>query len=81
MAERKSVPLRIHPRLYEALRRWAEDDFRSVNGQIEWLCQEALLRAGRLPRSDGTADRVGDENGGKEDSAELDASSDGENGG
>jgi len=48
MAARKSVPLRIHPRLYEALRRWAEDDFRSVNGQIEWLCQEALQRAGRL---------------------------------
>ena len=48
MAERKSVPLRIHPRLYDALRRWAEDDFRSVNGQIEWLCHEALQRAGRL---------------------------------
>jgi len=51
MAERKSVPLRIHPRLYDALRRWAEDDFRSVNGQIEWLCHEALQRAGRIPRS------------------------------
>jgi len=51
MPERKSIPLRIHPRLYEALRRWAEDEFRSVNGQIEWLCHDALQRAGRLPRS------------------------------
>ena len=51
MPERKSVPLRIHPRLYEALRRWAEDDFRSVNGQIEWLCHQALQQAGRLPKS------------------------------
>ena len=51
MAERKSVPLRIHPRLYEALRKWAEDDFRSVNGQIEWLCHQALLQVGRLPGS------------------------------
>jgi hypothetical protein len=49
MAQRKAIPLRIHPRLYDALRRWAEDEFRSVNGQIEWLCTEALQRAGRLP--------------------------------
>jgi hypothetical protein len=51
MAARKSIPLRIHPRLYDAVRQWAEDDFRSVNGQIEWLCHQALLRAGRLPKS------------------------------
>ena len=49
MAQRKAIPLRIHPRLYDALRRWAEDEFRSVNGQIEWLCNEALQRSGRLP--------------------------------
>ncbi len=52
MAQRKAVPLRIHPQLYDALRRWAEDEFRSVNGQIEWLCNEALQRAGRLSMSD-----------------------------
>ena len=51
MAQRKTVPLRIHPRLYDALRRWAEDEFRSVNGQIEWLCHDALQRSGRLPAS------------------------------
>ena len=52
MAQRKAIPLRIHPRLYDALRRWAEDEFRSVNGQIEWLCNDALQRSGRLPPTD-----------------------------
>ena len=52
MAQRKTVPLRIHPRLYDALRRWAEDEFRSVNGQIEWLCHDALQRSGRSHASD-----------------------------
>jgi hypothetical protein len=53
MPSRKTIPLRMSPRLYDALRRWAEDDFRSVNGQIEWLCHEALRRAGRLPAEHG----------------------------
>ncbi len=47
-AERKAYPLRLREDLYEALRRWAEDDMRSVNGQIEFLLHEALKRAGRL---------------------------------
>jgi len=49
MASKKSFPLRIDPQLYEALERWAADEFRSVNGHIEFLLREALARAGRLP--------------------------------
>ena len=46
---RKVYPLRIDKRLYEALERWASDDLRSVNAQIEFLLRESLRRAGRLP--------------------------------
>jgi hypothetical protein len=49
MAAKKNFPLRIDPKLYEALERWAEDEFRSVNGHIEYLLRDALNRAGRLP--------------------------------
>lgn len=49
MARKKSFPLRIDPKLYEALARWAADELRSVNAHIEFLLREAALRAGRLP--------------------------------
>jgi hypothetical protein len=49
MADRKVYPLRIDKGLYEALERWAADDLRSVNAQIEFLLRESLRRAGRLP--------------------------------
>jgi hypothetical protein len=49
MADRKVYPLRIDRRLYDALERWAADDLRSVNAQIEFLLRESLRRAGRLP--------------------------------
>ena len=49
MADRKVYPLRIDRRLYDALERWASDDLRSVNAQIEFLVRESLRRAGRLP--------------------------------
>ncbi len=42
MAEKKQVPLRLNESLYEALAAWAEDDFRSVNGQIEYLLTECV---------------------------------------
>lgn len=53
MADRKVYPLRVERRLYDALERWAADDLRSVNAQIEFLLRESLRRAGRLP---GTGD-------------------------
>jgi hypothetical protein len=49
MADRKVYPLRIDRRLYDALERWAADELRSVNAQIEFLLRESLRRAGRLP--------------------------------
>ena len=42
MAEQKQVPLRLNAKLYAALAAWAEDDFRSVNGQIEYLLTECV---------------------------------------
>ena len=50
MAERKSFLLRIDASVLEAAQRWANDDLRSVNAQIEFLLREALKRAGRSPR-------------------------------
>ena len=40
--EKKQVPLRLAPKLYEAIASWAEDDFRSINGQIEYLLTECV---------------------------------------
>lgn len=50
MANRKNYPLRLDPELYEALRRWADDEMRSVNAQIEFLLARALRQAGRAPQ-------------------------------
>lgn len=47
MAERKSILLRLRPEIYAALQKWAADEFRSVNGQIEFLLDRALRDAGR----------------------------------
>lgn len=49
MAERKAVLFRLDPKLYLALRRWADDDLRSVNAQVEFLLRKALREAGRQP--------------------------------
>jgi hypothetical protein len=48
MSEKKSFPLRIDPKIYEVLERWASDEFRSVNAHIEFLLRDAARRAGRL---------------------------------
>lgn len=49
MAERKSFLLRVDPDLLEKVQRWANDDLRSLNGQIEFLLRRALREAGRAP--------------------------------
>jgi hypothetical protein len=59
MADRKVYPLRIDRRLYDALERWAADDLRSVNAQIEFLLRESLRRAGRLATPSGEGGPVG----------------------
>ncbi|MGD8328132.1 MAG: hypothetical protein PVJ49_01770 [Acidobacteriota bacterium] len=52
MAKRKAVLLRLDPRVHDAVRRWADDDLRSVNAQIEYLLRRALEEAGRLKKTD-----------------------------
>jgi hypothetical protein len=54
MAERRPFLLRLDERTFLALKRWADDDLRSINGQVEFLLRRALEQAGRLDR--GTAE-------------------------
>jgi hypothetical protein len=49
VTERKPFLLRLDPETFAALQRWAADDLRSVNGQVEFLLRRALRDAGRLP--------------------------------
>lgn len=63
MAERKRFLLRIDPRLYAALERWAADDLRSVNAQIEYLLTEAARKAGRLGGRSPAQEKRGDDDG------------------
>ncbi len=49
MAERKHVLLRLDPAVHDAVQRWASDELRSVNAQIEVLLRRELQQAGRLP--------------------------------
>jgi hypothetical protein len=44
MSDKKAFPLRLSPELYEEIRRWADADLRSVNGQIEFLLRQAVAR-------------------------------------
>ncbi len=55
MAERKSFLLRIDPAVLDALQKWASDDLRSLNGQIEFVLRRALQQEGRGPASEGAA--------------------------
>ncbi|KAA5533179.1 Arc family DNA binding domain-containing protein [Taibaiella lutea] len=48
--EKKNFILRLDEQLYEALARWAADDFRSINGQVEWIIHNALKENERLPK-------------------------------
>jgi hypothetical protein len=59
MAERKSLLLRLDPAIHDALARWASDELRSTNAQIEFLLRRALAEAGRLPDNAGRMPRRG----------------------
>ena len=54
MREKKAFLLRTDPALLEALQRWADDDLRSLNAQIDFLLRAALAKAGRAPKISGT---------------------------
>jgi hypothetical protein len=59
VSERKQLVLRIDPAVHDALARWAGDELRSVNAQIEMLLRRALNEAGRMPSSAGPLPRRG----------------------
>jgi hypothetical protein len=52
-SRRKNYPLRLDPDVHAAIERWAADELRSVNAQIEFLLRDALRRAGRLASGEG----------------------------
>ena len=64
-SENKSFVLRVDAATMDALERWAEDEFRSINGQLQWIISDALRRSGRLKkRTEGAAvqnDKITDE--------------------
>ena len=56
MAARKAFALRIDEKTLAAMQRWANDDLRSLNAQIEFVLRENLRKAGRLPKKDRTGE-------------------------
>ena len=66
MSKKKPFVLRMDPDTLAALERWAADEFRSLNGQLEWILHKALKEAGRLPprtpaQSDSEAEKASGE--------------------
>ncbi|MGO9964048.1 MAG: hypothetical protein ACLPUG_11535 [Acidimicrobiales bacterium] len=59
MSERKSMLLRLDPSVHDAVARWATDEFRSTNAQIEFLLRKALLEVGRMPSHSATMRKPG----------------------
>ena len=60
MAERRPYLLRLDADVLDALQRWAADDLRSLNGQVEYVLRRALQREGRLTPAGGTVETRGD---------------------
>jgi len=52
---KKAFPLRVDEDVLKAIEKWAADEFRSVNGQIEWLLHQSLAKAGRAPKQNKNA--------------------------
>ena len=69
--ERKQVPLRLDPAVHDALARWAADELRSVNAQIELIVRRALTDAGRMPKQAGPLPRRGRPRVGEAEPAEM----------
>ncbi|WP_443089408.1 hypothetical protein [Yinghuangia sp. ASG 101] len=59
MTERKKILLRLDPAVHDAVARWAADELRSTNSQVEFLLRRALAEAGRMPRDAGRPVRRG----------------------
>ncbi|ALO48213.1 Arc family DNA-binding protein [Hoylesella enoeca] len=54
----KSFVLRVDAETMNAIEKWAADEFRSINGQLQWIISEALRKSGRLPKRQKTTDRT-----------------------
>ena len=71
MADKKNFILRLDGDVYKLLEKWAADEFRSVNGQLEWIIHQQLRAAGRMSgkksMEDGRMEAGGKEEGGKEE--------------
>ncbi len=56
MAKKKAFALRINEHMLKAIEAWASDEFRSTNGQIEWMLMQCLKEQNRVPKSKSTTD-------------------------
>lgn len=56
MTKKKTFVLRLNPEMLDAVEKWAADDFRSINGQLEWIVSNALKNAKRLKTGSGETD-------------------------
>jgi hypothetical protein len=59
VSSRRQVLLRLDPAVHDALMRWADDEYRSLNAHVEMLLREALADAGRMPKKAGPLPRRG----------------------
>ena len=50
MAKKKAFALRLNPEILKAVEKWAADEFRSTNGQLEWMISQSLKKSGRLKK-------------------------------
>ena len=73
MSERKGILLRLDPAVHDALAKWAADELRSTNAQIEYLLRRALSESGRLPRDAGKMRRPGRPRSGEANGQEADS--------
>jgi hypothetical protein len=56
MASKKPFVLRLDPEILKAIEKWSADEFRSINGQLEWIIAKALKEARRYPKNTGGED-------------------------
>ena len=52
MSKKKAFALRLDESMMKSIEKWAADEFRSTNGQLEWIIRESLRKSGRLPKQD-----------------------------
>ena len=58
MPKKKAFALRLDENMMKAIEKWVADEFRSTNGQLEWIIRESLKKASRLPRNNSSSDDI-----------------------